>query len=131
MLGCGQKSRRNKIDAVGEAGGCVDDGLVLVRSTGERSRPSVSGARYVGRSPSSLRVNMPRPTNFGKQDMKLFGASDDTAGDARRRATGRSTSDGVNDDGGAAIAKDGMIVAAHGHIGGDDGGASSAISADD
>ena len=41
---------------------------------------------------------------------------DDATGDARRRATAGGTRDGVDDDGGAAVAEDGMLIGAEGDI---------------
>jgi hypothetical protein len=37
---------------------------------------------------------------------------DDAAGNARRRATAGTTGDGVDHDGGAAVAEDGMLIGA-------------------
>jgi len=49
--------------------------------------------------------------------MALFGFADDTAGDARRSGAGSSARDGVNDDGGPAVAENGMLVRAESDIG--------------
>src|SRR5260370_37242031 len=49
--------------------------------------------------------------------MALFGLADYTASDTRRSGAGGSTSDGVNDDGGPAVAENGMLVRAEGDIG--------------
>jgi hypothetical protein len=63
--------------------------------------------------------------------MGLFGAGDYAAGNSGRRAAGGSGGDGVNDDRRATIAKNGAIVATHGHVGGNDSGARGSVGAYD
>lgn len=57
----------------------------------------------------------------------LFGLGDDAASDAWRRTARRSAGDRVNDDGRAAVAEDGMVVAAQSHVRSNHGGMSCAI----
>jgi hypothetical protein len=51
--------------------------------------------------------------------MALFGLADYTASDAWRSGAGGSTSDGVNDDSGPAVAENRMLVIAESDIGSD------------
>src|SRR5271163_3360242 len=60
----------------------------------------------------------------------LFGFGDYAAGDACRSAWGAAFG-GVNDQSGAAVAEDGVIFAAHGYVGGDDGDVRGVVCADD
>lgn len=53
------------------------------------------------------------------------GAKDYAAGDAGRGAAARG--DGVNDDGSAAIAEDGVVIVPHGDVGSDGGDVGGAI----
>ena len=66
-------------------------------------------------------------------EAELFagGLGYDRAGDARRRGAAGFAGDGMDHHRGAAIAEDGMAVAAERDIGSDDGGVSGAVGADD
>src|SRR5216683_7444119 len=63
--------------------------------------------------------------------MALFGLADYTASNTRRSGAGGSTSDGVNDDGGPAVAENGMLVSAEGNIGSDHRRVAGSISSHD
>src|SRR5260370_14019950 len=63
--------------------------------------------------------------------MALFGFADYTASNTRRSGAGGSTSDGVNDDGGPAVAENGMLVSAEGNIGSDHRRVAGSISSHD
>ena len=71
---------------------------------------------------------LPRPATCHR--LRLFGFSDYAASDARRRA-GSRTFGSMNHQSGAAIAKDGVFCATHGHVGGDDGNVRGMVVGDD
>src|SRR4029077_20960719 len=62
---------------------------------------------------------------------ELFLLGDDAAGDARRSTCASAASNGVNDDGGSAIAEDGVSICAESYVWSDGAGVGGAICGDD